>query len=169
MSIIVLPKSETLPSDLKGKKAETETLISHFSESIPNLGNERKVTDGVLIGVGNQIFHLAWAASNRLTYLFPLFISFLTLYQKPLWGCTFCADVFENTCMGKEMFWFRLGIVLFFLTVSPCNSPPLLFPWKQLPCGGGCGSLSTSLHIEVRQWENKMWHFNPFARHRGRW
>lgn len=82
MSIIVLPKSETLPSDLKGKKAETETLISHFSESIPNLGNERKVTDGVLIGVGNQIFHLARVACNRLTYLSYLFI-FLYYIRNP--------------------------------------------------------------------------------------
>lgn len=74
MSVIVLPKSETLPSDLRGKKAETETLISHFSQSIPILGNERKVTDGVLIRVGNQVLNLAKDACNRLSYSFYLFI-----------------------------------------------------------------------------------------------
>lgn len=59
-----------------------ETLISHFSESIPNLGNEHKVTDGVLIGVGQQTFDLAGAAHNRLSYFFYLF--FFRFVSEPL-------------------------------------------------------------------------------------
>lgn len=74
MSIMILPKTKTLPPDLRKKKHEMETLISHFSESIPNLGNEHSITDGVLIGVGNQIFNLAKVDCNRLGSLFYFFI-----------------------------------------------------------------------------------------------
>lgn len=118
-----------------------ETLISHFSESIPNLGNEHKVTDGVLIGVGQQTFDLAGAAHNRLSYFFYLvFFSFRIGTPCEVISC-FVHFVFENTCVGKEMFWFQLEMISFFLPSVSATSLPDCFSWLLLsrPNGGFSG------------------------------
>lgn len=110
-----------------GEKAETETLISHFSQSIPILGNERKVTDGVLIGLGNQVLNLAKDACNRLSYsLYFLQIvlePFVRLYVVLCW-------CFSEYLYGKREILVTKLFFCFFFTISPLQQPVVTVSMK---------------------------------------
>lgn len=79
-------RNHNLSQEMEGKQVFNFTFLSH---SIPNLGNNHNMTDGFLVGFGQNTFQLLRVNVGGVFFLFVFFMWFIWKFDKDLissWG-----------------------------------------------------------------------------------